>query len=78
MKEVILSQPIKGEIYINGDKKSWRIVILKWIKENQTNDTFRISLGMIITYLKKSGITFNQNDQLIKHPILHFLSHRKR
>jgi hypothetical protein len=71
--ELLLYQPIKGELYIDGDTKYWRKVILKWINENQSGGTLVVSLQTIIGYMKNIGVTFNQNDRLVKHPIKAFL-----
>jgi hypothetical protein len=71
--ELLLSQPISGELYIDGDKKYWRLVILKWINENQSGDTLVVSLNNIIGYMKNSGVVFNQIDNLAKLPIETFL-----
>ncbi|WP_157796565.1 hypothetical protein [Bacillus sp. FJAT-45037] len=72
VRDLLLSQPIIGELYINGDNKAWRMVILKWINENQSVDTLIISLQKIISQMKSEGITFNQNDKLVKYTIKHF------
>ncbi|WP_243299315.1 hypothetical protein [Bacillus litorisediminis] len=69
---MLLSYPIKGELYIDGDKESWRIVIFKWISENQLGESLIVSLQKVINYMKKSGISFNQNDELVKYPIEEF------
>ncbi|MED4014461.1 hypothetical protein [Sutcliffiella cohnii] len=73
VREVLLSQPISGELYIDGDTKYWRKVVLKWINENQSGDRLTVSLQMIIGYMKSAGITFNQNDKIVKYPIKDFL-----
>ncbi|ARK30112.1 hypothetical protein [Halalkalibacter krulwichiae] len=73
VRDLLLSQPITGELYIDGDKKSWRIVILKWINENQSGDSLVVSLQKIISHMKSEGISFNQSDKLVKYTIKHFL-----
>ncbi|GGM38519.1 hypothetical protein GCM10011351_25750 [Paraliobacillus quinghaiensis] len=70
--ELLLSQLIKGELYIDGDSRNWRRVLLKWIKKNQTDGTLVVSLQNIIDYMKNSGISFNQNDSIVKYPIKDF------
>lgn len=78
VKEILLSKPIKGDAYINGNKREWRLLILKWIKENQTGDLVIVSLNKSIEYLRKSGVSFNQHDALVKHPIKEFLELYKK
>lgn len=73
VRDILLSQPIKGELYIDGDKRAWRIIILKWINENQSGDSLVVSLEKVIGHMKSSGISFNQNDKLVKYPIKDFL-----
>lgn len=73
VRDILLFHPIKGELYIDGDKKSWRIVILKWIRKNQSDDSLVVSLQNIIGHMKSTGITFNQNDKFVKYPIKEFL-----
>jgi hypothetical protein len=73
VRDLLLSQPITGELYIDGDKKSWRIVILKWINENQYGNSLVVSLQKIISDMKRAGVSFNQNDKLNKYPIKNFL-----
>ncbi|WP_157076724.1 hypothetical protein [Sutcliffiella cohnii] len=74
VRDILLSQPIKGELYIDGDKRAWRIIILKWINENQSSDSLVVSLDKVIGHMKSSGISFNQkNDKLVKYPIKEFL-----
>jgi hypothetical protein len=70
---LLLSQPIRGELYIGGDTKFWRKVVLKWINENQSGATIVVSLQTLISYMKKTGVSFNQNEKLVKHPIMDFL-----
>ncbi|KGP74574.1 hypothetical protein [Pontibacillus yanchengensis] len=72
VKQVLLSQPIKGESYIDEDKGAWRKVILKWIKENQSGGKIFVSLQQVIDYMKSLGISFNQSDKVIKYPIQEF------
>jgi hypothetical protein len=55
VRELLLSQPISGELYIDGDTKYWRKVVLKWINENQSGNTLTVSLQMIIGYMKSAG-----------------------
>ena len=52
---------------------SWRNVILKWIKENQSGDSLVVSLQKIINHMKNNGVSFNQDDKLVKYPIESFL-----
>ncbi|XKH50487.1 hypothetical protein LG275_12935 [Chryseomicrobium palamuruense] len=73
VRDLLLSQPITGELYIGGDTQYWRKVILKWINENQSGDTLVVSLQKIIGYMKSSGVSFTQNDKLVKYPIKDFL-----
>ncbi|MGD6831864.1 hypothetical protein ACQCT5_06850 [Sutcliffiella halmapala] len=73
VRELLLSQPISGELYIDGDTKYWRKVVLKWINENQSGNTLTVSLQMIIGYMKSAGVSFNQNDKIVKYPIKDFL-----
>ncbi|MFV8829525.1 hypothetical protein [Alkalihalobacterium sp. APHAB7] len=73
VRDLLLSQPISGELYIDGDKKAWRTVILKWIKENQSDDSLVVSLQKVISYMKSEGISFNQNDKLVKYTIKNFI-----
>lgn len=71
--EQLLSHPITGELYIDGDKKYWRRIILKWIKENQSGVDLFVSSQKLIGYMKTAGVSFNQNDQRAKYPIKIFL-----
>lgn len=74
IKELLLSQPIEGEVYINSDNRiAWRLVILKWIKENQSNSTLVVSLDKVISYMKSAEISFHQNEKLVKYPVRYFL-----
>lgn len=73
VKEILLTQPIKGEIYINSNRSEWRLLLLKWIKENQADGSLIVSLEKIIEYLKRSGISFNQQDTLVNYPLKEFL-----
>jgi hypothetical protein len=73
VQELLLSQPIKGELYIDGDKRTWRIVILNWLNENQLGESLVVSIRNVIDYMKSSGSTFNQNEKLVKYPIKDFL-----
>ncbi|MCD7034578.1 hypothetical protein LRR81_10030 [Metabacillus sp. GX 13764] len=73
IRELLLSQPITGELFIGGDMQYWRKVILKWIKENQSDDALVVSLQKIIAYMKNSEVSFNQHNNLVKHPIKNFL-----
>jgi hypothetical protein len=73
VQELLLSQPIKGELYIDGDKRTWRNVILNWINENQLGESLVVPIQNVIDYMKSSGITFNQNEKLVKYPIKDFL-----
>lgn len=70
---MLLSQPISGELYIDGDTKHWRKVDLKWINENQSGDTLTVSLQMIIGYMRSAGVSFNQSNKIVKYPIKDFL-----
>ncbi len=60
VRDLLLSKPITGKLYIGGDTQYWRKVILKWINENQSGDTLVVSLRKIIGYLKNSGVPFTQ------------------
>jgi hypothetical protein len=73
VKEKLLSHPITGEIYINGDNQYWRKVILKWINENQADEYLIVSIIVLLQYMKNSGVSFNQKDKLVQHPIKTFL-----
>lgn len=73
VRELLLTQPISGELYIDGDTKYWRKLVLKWINENQSGDTLTVSLQIIIDYMKSAGVSFNQNYKIVKYPIKVFL-----
>lgn len=78
VKERLLSQPIKGEYYIDGDREFWRNIVLEWIKENQTTNSFTVSLNQLLDYMKKSGVSFNQQDNIVHYPIKDFLEYYKK
>ena len=78
VRDMLLSQPITGEPYIDGDTMSWRNVILKWINENQSGDSLVVSLQKIIGHMKNTGVSFNQNDKLVKYPIKSFLEYYQK
>lgn len=78
VREILLSQPIKGELYISGDTHYWRKVILKWIKDHQSGNSLVVPLDKIIDYMKSAGISFNQNDSLVTYPIKEFLEFYKK
>jgi hypothetical protein len=42
-------------------------------KRKQSGDSLVVSLQKVISHMKSSGITFNQNDKLVKYPIKEFL-----
>ncbi|ASK62295.1 hypothetical protein CFK37_09050 [Virgibacillus phasianinus] len=73
VREALLSHPIKGELYIDGETRAWRKAILKWIDENQSGETMVVSLEKLIGHMKSSGVSFNQNDNLAKYPVKVFL-----
>lgn len=73
VQELLMFQPIAGELYIDGDSKNWRKVVLEWINENQSGDTLTVSLKKIIGYMKNRGISLNQSDSIVKYPIKDFL-----
>ena len=73
VKGKLLSQTITGEIYINGDKQYWRQVILKWINENQTGDNLYVSINVLLSFMRKNGVSFNQKDKLVQYTIKNFL-----
>ncbi|MGE7602993.1 hypothetical protein ACQKL5_10845 [Peribacillus sp. NPDC097675] len=78
VKERLLSQPIKGELYIDGDKKYWRLIVLKWINENQAANLINVSLHQLLDYMKKSGVSFNQQDNIVQYPIINFLKYYEK
>lgn len=71
--EILVSKPVSGDLYINGDQEIWRRLVLKWIKENQVENSINVQLPKLIEYMKNAGITFNQNDKIVKFPIKEFL-----
>lgn len=78
VRKQLLSHPIEGEVYIDGDKKFWRLVILTWIKENQERDSLSVSLQNLLTHMKNSGVTFNQHEKLVQYPVITFLEYYEK
>jgi hypothetical protein len=72
-KDKILYHPIDGSYYINGPSEFWRGLVLKWIKEHQAGEYISVSMKKLIADLKATGISFNQNENLIQHPLKNFL-----
>ncbi len=72
-KEMLLTHPIKGDQYIDGPPSKWREFILKWINTHQEEENFVVSLEELLKDMKAGGITFNQSDTHVKHPVKDFL-----
>ncbi|MBM7648434.1 hypothetical protein JOC78_001376 [Bacillus ectoiniformans] len=73
VRDLLLTQPIAGELYIGGNREDWRKVVLKWVKDHQSGNTIVVSMQNLIAYMKSFGVTFHQNDQLVEYPIKNFL-----
>lgn len=72
-KEKILTHPIQGEMYIQGDTREWRGKLLKWVKENQDGEVLMVSIIKLLNDMKLAGVSFTQSDTLAQHPIKSFL-----
>ncbi|MEH7304205.1 hypothetical protein [Neobacillus drentensis] len=72
-KEKLLTHPIKGDQFIGGPPSKWRGFILKWIKTHQEEDSLIVSMKVLLSDMNASGITFNQKDSHIQHPVKEFL-----
>ncbi|WP_160725123.1 DUF7830 domain-containing protein [Bacillus sp. USDA818B3_A] len=72
-KEKLLTHPIKGDQFIDGPPSNWRGFILKWINTHQKDGSLIVSMKELLSVMKASGITFNQNDSHIQHPVEEFL-----
>ncbi|HZG71637.1 MAG TPA: hypothetical protein VEY51_08865, partial [Chondromyces sp.] len=72
-KEKLLTYPITGEHYINGDSREWRIFLLKWMNKGQKKEgELAVSIKRILNDMKAYGITFNQKEALAEAPIKNF------
>jgi hypothetical protein len=72
-KEKLLSYPIKGDNFINGAVATWRSFILKWVKNNQHEDTLTVSMTKLLYEMREAGISFNQKDAIVQYPVKEFL-----
>ncbi|SDN87444.1 hypothetical protein [Bacillus sp. OK048] len=73
-KEKLLSQPIKGDHFIDGPPRNWRKFILKWIKKHQQEDNLIVSMKKLLNDMRDFGITFNQKDSNVQYPVKDFLN----
>ncbi|WP_209124361.1 hypothetical protein [Alkalihalobacillus sp. BA299] len=74
LKDKLLTFPITGESYLNGEREHWRRCVLKWIKVHTQEDELTISISKLLNNLKAEGITFNQNEKIVQYPIKNFIN----
>ena len=74
LKDKLLTYPITGENYLEGERDHWRKCILKWIKAHTKEEDLTVSISKLLAALKKEGITFNQNDKIAQYPIKNFIN----
>jgi hypothetical protein len=69
-KEKILNHKVAGEMYINGNPRKWKELVLY-----KFNAVYReeMTLQQLLEYLKRNNITFNQSEKLVIYPIREFL-----
>ncbi|MED4269025.1 hypothetical protein P9199_01820 [Geobacillus stearothermophilus] len=69
-KEKILNHKVDGEMYINGNPRKWKELVLY-----KFNAVYRkeMTLEQLLEYLKRNNITFNQSKKLVIYPIREFL-----
>lgn len=72
-KEKLLSHPISGDHFIDGQPAIWRRFILKWIKDHQQEDDLAVSMNKLLSDMKDFGITFNQKDSNVQYLVKEFL-----
>jgi hypothetical protein len=65
-KEKILNHKVAGEMYIDGNPRKWKELILY-----KFNAVYRkeMTLQQLLDYLKRNNITFNQSEKLVIYPI---------
>ncbi|MCM3694611.1 hypothetical protein [Neobacillus niacini] len=73
-KEKLLSHPIRGDHFIDGQSAIWRKFILKWIKEHQQEEDLEVSMKKLLSDMKDFGITFNQKDSNVQYLLKGFLT----
>ncbi|PDM38792.1 hypothetical protein DXK91_02910 [Parageobacillus toebii] len=69
-KEKILNHKVAGEMYINGNPRKWKELVLYKFNAVYRNE---MTLPQLLDYLKRNNITFNQSEKLVIYPIREFL-----
>jgi len=72
-KQKLLTYPIKGDQFIDGPPSKWRGYILRWINTHQVEESLIVSMKELLNDMKASGITFNQLESHVQHPVREFL-----
>ncbi|UAL49826.1 hypothetical protein K7887_22160 (plasmid) [Sutcliffiella horikoshii] len=70
--ERIINHTYVGEGYINGSQKVWKKVVLYHFNQVARK---QISITALIERLKEVGITFNQDEKLVRYPVIDCLEY---
>lgn len=71
-KELILNHQVNGEAFISSPSRLWKNIVLSHFNRINRGD---LSLNQLLLIMKDKGITFTQQDALVKYPVMECLQY---